>query len=97
MRWNSAIAAMALVLGGTAAAALAGSLPSASIANAVLWPTAKSPAALSDAATVFGAGQSDVFTDHPQQRGIGFNVDVVRTTIDVQLGHDFSSTGFRIV
>ncbi len=51
MRWNSAIAAMALVLGGTAAAALAGSLPSASIANAVLWPTAKSPAALSDAAT----------------------------------------------
>jgi hypothetical protein len=53
-------------------------------------------AALRDAAAKFSAGQPDMFTDHPQQRGIGFYVDAMRTTIDVQLGHDFSSTGFGI-
>jgi beta-glucosidase len=55
MRFNSAIAVMALALGGCAAVAagvgLAGKLPDAASATAALWPAAKSPAALTDPAT----------------------------------------------
>ena len=55
MRFNSAIAAMALAMGGCAAVAAgagsAGIGPAATTANSALWPTAKSPAALTDAAT----------------------------------------------
>ncbi len=34
-------------------------------------------AALRDAAAVFGAGQADVLADHPKQRRVGIDVDVV--------------------
>jgi beta-glucosidase len=49
MRIKSALAAVALVLGSTAALALAAG--DAGIAHPALWPQAKSPAALSDPAT----------------------------------------------
>lgn len=55
MRFNSAIATMALALGGCAAATagvdLAGKLPAEATANSALWPAARSPAALTDPAT----------------------------------------------
>ena len=55
MRFNSAIAAMALAMGGCAAVAAgagsSGTGPAATTANSALWPAAKSPAALTDAAT----------------------------------------------
>lgn len=55
MRFNTAIAAVTLVLGGSAAvaagSALAGKLSPESTAHSALWPAAKSPAALTDAAT----------------------------------------------
>lgn len=55
MRYKSAIAAMALVMGGCAAVAagagLSGTLPTAATANPALWPAAKSPPALTDPAT----------------------------------------------
>jgi beta-glucosidase len=52
MRFNTAIAAMALALGGGAAvAALAGKLPADATAHPAQWPTARSPAALTDPAT----------------------------------------------
>ena len=46
-------------------------------------------AALRDAAAVLGAGQADLFPDHPQQRGVGIDVDVVRFSVDGETGHAF--------
>ena len=53
MRLNSALAAMALILGSTAAMALTSDAAqhAAATAHALLWPQAKSPAALTDPAT----------------------------------------------
>src|ERR1700686_1158524 len=44
-------------------------------------------AALGDAATVFGAGQSDRVADDPEQWRVGFNVDVVRLSVDGKGNH----------
>lgn len=52
MRFNSALAAIALILGSTAAVALtADAVQQGAIAHAALWPQAKSPAAITDPAT----------------------------------------------
>ena len=54
MRLNSALAAMALILGSTAALALtadAAQQTAAATAHALLWPQAKSPATITDPAT----------------------------------------------
>ncbi len=54
MRLNSALAAMALILGSTAAVALTADAvqqAAAATAHAALWPQAKSPAAITDPAT----------------------------------------------
>ena len=54
MRLNSALAAIALIVGSTAAVALAGDAAQqgdTALAHAALWPQAKSPAALTDPAT----------------------------------------------
>ena len=45
-------------------------------------------AALRDAAAVFGAGQADVFPDRPEQRRVGFDVDVDDFSIDVEAHHN---------
>src|ERR1700692_2514592 len=44
-------------------------------------------AALGDAAAVFGAGQTDRVTQHPQQGRVGFGVDVVRLSVDGKANH----------
>src|ERR1700686_3094773 len=44
-------------------------------------------AALRDAAAVFGAGQSDRIADDPEQWRVGFNVDVVRLSVDGKGNH----------
>src|SRR5439155_25639202 len=43
--------------------------------------------ALRDAATVLGAGETDLLAQNPQQRRVGLDLDVVRPAVDVQLGH----------
>jgi hypothetical protein len=44
-------------------------------------------AALGDAATVFGAGQADGIPQHPQQRGVGINIDLMGLSIDAESSH----------
>ena len=44
-------------------------------------------AALCNAASVFGAGESDVFPDRPKQRRVVFNVDSNRFAIDSEVCH----------
>src|SRR5882672_3868848 len=46
--------------------------------------------ALGDAAAVFGAGEADLLADHPEQRRIGVDIDLVGLAIDGQSNH-FSS------
>src|SRR5262245_10728348 len=47
-------------------------------------------AALCDAATVFGAGQPDVFADGPEERGVRFDVNVIGLSIDQKTDHEFA-------
>jgi hypothetical protein len=42
---------------------------------------------LCNAATVFGAGQADIFPDRPKQRRIRFDIDVESFTIDDEVSH----------
>ena len=44
----------------------------------------RASAALADTATVFCASEPDVFADHPQQRGVGLDLDVVSFAIDIE-------------
>src|SRR5580704_978500 len=44
-------------------------------------------AALGDAATVFGAGQTDSIADDPEQWRVGFNVDAIRLSVDGKGNH----------
>src|SRR5579862_7745576 len=44
-------------------------------------------AALGDAATIFGAGQADRVADDPEQRRVGFSVDVVGLSVDGKGNH----------
>src|SRR6202035_3505246 len=44
-------------------------------------------AALGDAATIFGAGQPDRVADDPEQWRVGFNVDVIRLSVDGKGNH----------
>jgi hypothetical protein len=44
-------------------------------------------AALGDAATVFRAGQAQRITQHPQERGVGIDIDFVRLSVDRETGH----------
>src|SRR5450830_1319536 len=44
-------------------------------------------AALGDAAAVFGAGQADLFPQHPQQWGRGIDVDILGFSVDGETGH----------
>ena len=44
-------------------------------------------AALGDAAAIFGAGQADRVADDPEQRRVGFNVDVVGLSVDGKGNH----------
>src|SRR5579862_9312810 len=44
-------------------------------------------AALGDAATIFGAGQADGVADDPEQRCVGFSVDVVGLSVDGKGNH----------
>src|SRR5580704_10019318 len=44
-------------------------------------------ATLGNAATVFGAGESDGVADHPEQWRVGFNVYVVRLSVDGKGNH----------
>src|SRR5689334_2264964 len=46
-------------------------------------------AALRDAATVFGASESDLLANNPQQRRIRVNVDLVRLAVDGETDHAF--------
>jgi len=47
-------------------------------------------AALCNAASVFGSGQSDVLSDRPKQRCIVFDIDVDRLAIDSEVCHRVS-------
>src|SRR6202030_1625529 len=47
-------------------------------------------AALRDAATIFGAGHAERIAQHPQQRGVGLDVDVMALTIDDEGWHSVS-------
>jgi hypothetical protein len=44
-------------------------------------------AALSDAATVFGAGQADLFADDPEQGRIGLDLHLTHRAVDRQSCH----------
>ena len=46
-------------------------------------------AALRDATAVFGSRQTDLLPDHPQQRGIGINVDLSCSSVDNETSHCF--------
>src|SRR5712692_1673085 len=48
-------------------------------------------AASCDATAVFGAGQPDLLPDHPQQRCIRVDVDLVGLAVDIELNHVVSS------
>src|ERR1700730_4111549 len=43
--------------------------------------------ALCNAASIFGAGQADIFPDRPQQRGVRLDVDVESFAIDCEVCH----------
>src|SRR5882724_246447 len=43
--------------------------------------------ALGDAAAIFGAGQSDRVAQHPKQRGVGVDVDLMSSSIDGDFSH----------
>src|SRR5258708_4773518 len=47
-------------------------------------------AALCNAATVFGAGQADIFADHPQQRGVRLDIHVESFAVDCEVCHRWS-------
>src|SRR3954469_23812060 len=47
-------------------------------------------AAWGDAAAIFGAGQPDVFTERPKQRGVRLDVDIDRLSVDAELCHRIS-------
>jgi hypothetical protein len=49
-------------------------------------------AALGDAAATFGAGQTDLLPDHPQQRGLRIDIDVVGLSINSQASHSLGSS-----
>ena len=44
-------------------------------------------AALRDAAAVFGAGEADLFADHPQKRRVRLGLHVTHFAVDVELCH----------
>ena len=48
-------------------------------------------AALGDAATVFGTGQPDRLPQHPEQRSVGVDVDLMSRSIDAESSHMQSS------
>src|SRR5579872_990154 len=50
-------------------------------------------AALCNAATVFGAGQANIFPDRPEQRRIGLDVDVDRFSVNCEVCHRDSLFG----
>src|SRR5205823_3339929 len=45
-------------------------------------------AALRDAAAVLRAGEADLLADDPQKRGVGLDLDVADSAIDVELSHE---------
>src|SRR5215831_20897617 len=45
-------------------------------------------ATLRNAAAILGAGETDVFPDHPEQRGVRFDIDVNGFSIDVETHHN---------
>src|SRR5262245_24840341 len=49
--------------------------------------------ALGNAAAVTRAGQPDRVAQHPEQRGVGFHIHVIRSSIDGETGHSFLPTG----
>ena len=48
-------------------------------------------AADADAAAIFGAGQPEVIAQHPEQRGLGIDIESVLFAVDGQLGHGIFS------
>src|SRR6516164_11589166 len=44
-------------------------------------------AALGDAAAVFGSGKADLLPQHPQERGVGVDIDVVGLSVDGETSH----------
>ena len=48
-------------------------------------------AAQAHAAAEFGAGEPQVFADHPEQRGIRWRVSKVALTVDRQIRHGWVS------
>jgi len=44
-------------------------------------------AALGDAAAILGAGQSDRVAQHPQQRGVGVDIDLMGLSIHAEISH----------
>src|SRR5262245_51405937 len=48
--------------------------------------------ALSNAAAIARAGQPDRVAQHPKQRGVGFHIHVIRSSIDGRTGHSFLLT-----
>jgi hypothetical protein len=44
-------------------------------------------AALRDAAAVFGAGQADLFPQHPEQGRVGVDIDLMSFSIDAESSH----------
>src|SRR5262245_6816630 len=48
--------------------------------------------ALGNAAAIARAGQPDRVAQHPKQRGVGFHIHVIRSSIDGETGHSFLPT-----
>src|SRR5262249_35050416 len=44
-------------------------------------------AALGDAAAILGAGQPDRVAQHPQQRGVGIDIDLMSLSIHAEISH----------
>jgi hypothetical protein len=44
-------------------------------------------AALGDAAAILGAGQPDRVAQHPQQRGVGVDIDLMSPSIHAEISH----------
>src|SRR5262249_4983604 len=51
-------------------------------------------AALGDPATIFGAGEADLFADDPQERGVRLHLHVANTSVDVELCHELPLANF---
>src|SRR5262249_10786402 len=52
-------------------------------------------AALGDAAAILGTGQSDRVAQHPQQRGVGIDIDLMGLSIHAEISHAPPPIGYR--